>query len=129
MCIRDRSSTPNMATADIVELMLSTRFELHRIIDWVDQAILLTALGPEPFEGRIPGPDTRRGKLRAHGIRTASALLATCEQAEAAGDLEAFESLLGTDPRSEIRSIVAVVERNRSLDLILKWQSAGHLDS
>ncbi len=36
-----------MATADIVDLMISTRISADRIVDWVDQSILLTHLGPE----------------------------------------------------------------------------------
>src|SRR6266496_1095048 len=43
----DIENIPNMATAEIVDLMLRTRFPPDRIIDWVDQAILLTHLGPD----------------------------------------------------------------------------------
>src|SRR6185369_10887506 len=43
----DIENIPNMATADIVDLMLNTRIPSDRIIDWVDQAILYTHLGPE----------------------------------------------------------------------------------
>ncbi len=42
----DIENIPNMATTEIVDLMLRTRFPPDRIIDWVDQAILLTHLGP-----------------------------------------------------------------------------------
>jgi hypothetical protein len=41
-------SVPNLATADLVDLMRNTKIPPHRIIDWVDQAILLTHLGTAP---------------------------------------------------------------------------------
>ncbi len=37
----------HLATADIVDLFLKTRFSAERIIDWVDQAILLFHIKPE----------------------------------------------------------------------------------
>ena len=43
----DIENVPNMATADIVSLLVSTRLPADRIVDWVDQAILLTYLGPD----------------------------------------------------------------------------------
>jgi hypothetical protein len=41
----DIENIPNMATTDLVELFINTRFPPERIIDWVDQAILYTQLG------------------------------------------------------------------------------------
>src|SRR6266571_4504770 len=50
----DVENVPNMATADLVDLMRQTRFPPDRIIDWVDQAILFTHIGPEKTaSGRI----------------------------------------------------------------------------
>ena len=46
----DIENVPNLATADIVELMLNTKIAPNRIIDWVDQAILLMVLPPAPKE-------------------------------------------------------------------------------
>src|SRR5215471_15252349 len=43
----DIENIPNMATADLVDLFINTRFPADRIIDWVDQAILYTTLGPD----------------------------------------------------------------------------------
>ena len=53
----DIENIPNMATADIVDLLVNTRLPAGRIIDWVDQAILLTYLR-ESSTGIRPG---RRG--------------------------------------------------------------------
>lgn len=65
----DIENVPNMATANLVDLMLNTRVPSDRIIDWVDQAILYTQIGAD--EDQL----VRRQRLRACGIRTASALV------------------------------------------------------
>ena len=41
----DIENVHNMATADIVDLLVDTRIPAGRIVDWIDQAILLTHLG------------------------------------------------------------------------------------
>ena len=69
----DIENVPNLATADIVELMLNTKIAPNRIIDWVDQAILLMVLPPAPENG---APNWIGTVLRNYGIRTASALVA-----------------------------------------------------
>jgi tetratricopeptide (TPR) repeat protein len=61
----------NMATADIVELFLRTRFPAERIIDWVDQALLQIHLSDSALIARY----------RAIGIRTASDLIDAYERA------------------------------------------------
>jgi hypothetical protein len=57
---------PNMVMADVVDLMLYTRLPPDRIIDWVDQAILYTHLGPMPEDD--PANNVLGRPLRAHGI-------------------------------------------------------------
>lgn len=44
----DISNVPNLATANVVDLMLTTRISSERIIYWVDQAILYSTIGMEP---------------------------------------------------------------------------------
>ena len=39
----------NLATANILELLLTTRFSAEQIINWIDQAILYTRIGPNKF--------------------------------------------------------------------------------
>ena len=63
----DIENIPNMATTDLVELFINTRFPPERIIDWVDQAILYTQLGAEN--------KGFRDVLRLQGIRTATSFL------------------------------------------------------
>jgi hypothetical protein len=112
----DIENVPNMASADLPELMINTRFPAHRVIDWVDQAILYTCIGSE-------GKKERRDRLRLHGIRTATALTEAYRQAsEKDKDSGEFERILGTNPRSEIRSIVDVIETMPNTRLVRTWR-------
>ncbi len=117
----DIENVPNMATADLVDLLLNTRFPPDRIIDWVDQAILYMHLGTlNGDEANSP----RRDALRMQGIRTASALIEAYIRSEERGDLVEFEKIL-KDPASErspIRSLVDTMQTNPNLRLIQTWR-------
>jgi hypothetical protein len=54
----------NLATTDIVDLMLNTRIPVDRIVDWIDQAFLYLRVTDTPS----------RELLRSYGIRTATDL-------------------------------------------------------
>ena len=112
-------NTPNMATADIVELMVQTRFPAGQIIDWIDQAILYTNMGPE---------QEPRKKLRVHGIRTATSLQVAYAKTTQGSDQEAFEKILsgGDGARSPIRALVDTLATNPNLELIRNWKYLGH---
>lgn len=60
----------NLATANLVDLMLNTRIPIARLIDWIDQAILYLHLSST--EGR--NGNLNRDKLRQIGVRTATDL-------------------------------------------------------
>jgi len=115
----DIENVPNMATASLVDLMLNTRFSPDRIVDWVDQAILYTHLGLETPDAKPA--EQRRARLRAHGIRGASALLATYEWTNGE-DRAAFERLLPGEGLSPIRTLVQTVVTNPNVALILAWR-------
>lgn len=117
----DIENIPNMATADIVDLMINTRLPPDRIIDWVDQAILYTHLGPEKKK-KNEVTQTRREILQAHGIRTASVLVETYGSSELHGDREEFEKILPGDGRNYIRSLVDAVGTNPNLRLVQTWR-------
>lgn len=72
----DINNVQNMATCNLVKLLATTRFTTHRLMDWIDQAILLCALGAEA-EGDFK---FRRRLLSAYGIRSATALHAALER-------------------------------------------------
>jgi hypothetical protein len=59
----------NLASANLVELMLRTRLPVERLVDWVDQAHLYLRLPPQD------GNSNARSTLRAYGIRTATDLI------------------------------------------------------
>ncbi len=115
---------PNMAMADIVELMVQTRLPAEQIIDWVDQAILYTNLGPQP-EKKKDGASPRQ-RLRAQGIRTATSLQVSYERCTPGSDREAFEKVLsapdGSAVRSPMRSLVDTLTTNSNLELVRAWK-------
>jgi hypothetical protein len=115
----DIENVANMATADLVELMLNTRFSPERIVDWVDQAILYTELGPEQEKDPAVSP---RHKLRSHGIRTASSFVEACQKSKSHGDRSTFEAILPGEGRSRIRSLVDTISTNTNLELIQAWR-------
>jgi hypothetical protein len=134
----DIENVPNMATADLVDLLVSTRFPGDRIIDWVDQAILLTHLGADQARTSRPRgsltrrfrqsgqpelPPTARERLSAHGVRTASELLQAAADADIRGVGEQFDAVL-TDRRGEsaIPSLMAAVSTNSNLLRVLEWR-------
>lgn len=117
----DIENIPNMATADIVDLMLNTRIPSDRIIDWVDQAILYTHLGPEEKKEDVT---TRRDILREHCIRTASGLVEAYNRSSNHGDLDKFEHILPTTEgaRSPMRSLIDELGTVPNLELIQTWR-------
>ena len=66
--------------ADLMDLMIQTRIPTARLVDWLDQAVLLVYVA-EGHDGRTDAgrpPSTQTGwaaALRANGLRTASDLL------------------------------------------------------
>jgi hypothetical protein len=127
----DIENVPNMATADLLDLMLNTRFPPDRVVDWVDQAILYTHLGVDgettvatSGRGKDAGTEapSRRMLLRAHGIRTASALDEVYFGSEPGEDRKSVEEILPGAGRSEIRSLVHALEMNPNLRLVRRWR-------
>ncbi len=67
----DIENVANMASSDVVDLLLNTRFSPNRIIDWIDQAILFTSIASLSKETASKA----RKRLAALGIRSATSLL------------------------------------------------------
>lgn len=115
----DIENLPNMATADIVDLLLNTRLAPNRIIDWADQAILYTQLGPARAE-------ERRQHLDTHGIRTASAFLQAAAEARRNQTYAAFEHILVDElGTSVVGSLETAIRTNCNLQLVLSWRGIG----
>jgi hypothetical protein len=65
----DIENMANMATADFVDLMFNIRFSPDRLVDWADQAILYTHLGPEKKRRRINQKETKVARNSdSHGL-------------------------------------------------------------
>jgi hypothetical protein len=121
----DIENIPNMATADLVELLLNTRLPPERIIDWTDQAILYTQLGPQEEK---TGEINAREKLRIHGIRTATSLLWASAEAQRQGNWESFDKIL-TDLKgdSAMPTLEASLTTNSNLKLIQLWRNTSNV--
>lgn len=63
----------NLATANLVEVILHTRVPVGRLVDWIDQAHLYPHVEPPKRRFRKTGGDSRE-RLRRLGVRTATDL-------------------------------------------------------
>ncbi len=109
----DVENVENIATADILELMLVTRIAPDRLIDWVDQAILDTHL--------VSNAELR-ASIRSHGILQASQFIEVYRRSVLRDDVDAFEAIAGGNGRSRFRSLADALETNTNLRLIQRWK-------
>jgi len=110
--------------------MLRTRFPPDRIIDWVDQAILLTNLGPDE-EGNNESDkednkkgEPRRDKLGRCGIRTATSLIQAFEAAQDStrkDDTEQVKKVLFDALDTPIGSFIDAMATEPNLLLVYAW--------
>jgi hypothetical protein len=114
----DIENIPNMATADLVDLFINTRFPADRIIDWVDQAILYTTLGPDQDEDA----DGVRKRLADFGIRDATSLVENYKNSIFHKDESAFDDILKKNGEVTMRALVDAVGTNPNLKLIQTWK-------
>jgi hypothetical protein len=137
----DIENIPNLAMADIVELMLTTKFPPHRIIDWIDQALLRMILGDQDTDpqggspqdgsaqdGSPQGGSPQRGsansvtlsaKLRSYGVRTATTLVAFC--ARHAVDGRRIFDLLPEADQPRVSALAAALTTAPNLPLVQTW--------
>ena len=110
----------NLATADLVDVILNTRIPVDRLIDWVDQSLLYMHLGKS--KTRVGESD--RDKLRRFGIRTATDL----DDALGAKDEELvkrLEYLLNAEKQEEpsiLRCIQATFKDEPNLYHVREWK-------
>jgi hypothetical protein len=116
--------------------MVRTRFPPDRIIDWVDQAILFTHLGPdqegeENQEGEKKGKKqdggkksgSRKERLRLSGIRTATSLIKAFEAAQKKrDDAKEVDKILTDALGSPIQLFLDGIETEPNLALIRAWR-------
>ncbi|MEM7156619.1 MAG: hypothetical protein AAF799_27475 [Myxococcota bacterium] len=110
----------NLVYYHLVELVLQTRIPLYRLIDWVDQGILIMHLGSSK--------DLET--LRAHGIRNASDLNAANEAARRRGKTDDFLALLGKAEGSDLNRLQIVydaLQNDEWFENILLWRERARL--
>jgi hypothetical protein len=111
----DIENIPNMATTDLVELFINTRFPPERIIDWVDQAILYTQLGAEN--------KGFRDVLRLQGIRTATSFLEASAAKKKQQEKSAADDTTAADAMQFDSSFEAALSTNSNLALVQRWRT------
>jgi hypothetical protein len=111
----DVENIPNMATTDLVELFINTRFPPERIIDWVDQAILYTQLGAQNKEFR--------DVLRLQGIRTATSFLEASAAIKIQQEQSAAEGTTSANAMEFASSLEAALSTNSNLALVQRWRT------
>lgn len=111
----DIENIPNMATTDLVELFINTRFPPERIIDWVDQAILYTQLGAEN--------KGFRDVLRLQGIRTATSFLEASAAIKKQQEQSAADDTTAANAMEFASSLEAALSTNSNLALVQRWRT------
>ena len=111
----DIENIPNMATTDLVELFINTRFPPERIIDWVDQAILYTQLGADN--------KGFRDVLRLHGIRTATSFLEASAAIKKQQEQSAADDTASANAMEFDSSLEAALSTNSNLALVQRWRT------
>jgi len=110
----------NLATANLVDVMLNTRIPVERLIDWVDQSILYLHMS----DGNSAQGEKNIELLRMYGIRTATDLIDVCSSVN--NDLRMkLERLLNTDDNepSIVLSILATFDNEPNLIKVQNWKS------
>ena len=110
----DIENIPNMATTDLVELFINTRFPPERIIDWVDQAILYTQLGANN--------KGFRDVLHLQGIRTATSFLEVSAAIKKQKEKSAADETASDNAMEFDSSLEAALSTNSNLALIQRWR-------
>jgi hypothetical protein len=111
----DIENIPNMATTDLVELFINTRFPAERIIDWVDQAILYTQLGAQN--------KGFRDVLRLQGIRTATSFLEVSAAIKKQQEKSPADDTTSANAIAFDASLAAALLANSNLALVQRWRT------
>ncbi len=137
----------NLTTMNLVDVILHTRVPAGRLVDWIDQAFLLSHLEgadrdelirlrgreqcPAEADSAAESGAGARVKLRRVGIRTATDLLKafSVEQDPPCGALRCFAVPAGLKrlplPEDQLRLLVAVLGSEPGLVPVWNWQRNG----
>jgi hypothetical protein len=122
----------NLATANLVDVMLNTRIPIERLVDWVDQSLLYLHL-PIPADNNDKKP-TESDVLRRYGVRTATdfedvfSATGAFERASAGAReifIKQFERVLNADDKepSVVLSIRATLKNEPNLHHVRQWKT------
>jgi cytoskeletal protein RodZ len=115
----DVENVPNMASADVVDLMLRTRIPSERLVFWVDQAILLSVLGwGKDYTPKDEGPAS---KLRDLGIKTATQFYDATEEGREGRDLIA-KRLDEENAEGKLAVLRRAMELEPNFRLVRNWR-------
>lgn len=102
-----------LAHTDIVANMVNTRIPMERLVDWVDQSVLILHL-----DDQSEAPDAPWVQLRRHGIRTASAFIAAT-RSESCEELRTrMQDILKVE---DLEPLALVLERELVMRHIEQW--------
>ena len=113
---------PSLAKSDVVSLMVSTRLPIDRIVDWIDQAILILLLDDDGQD-----VDERVIRLRHLGIRTASGVLDALEQGPRAAICRQARDAIAspTGPSTTLEALAAEIRREPAIHRIRRFKSSA----
>lgn len=120
------TDVPSLATADLVSVMISTRLPVDRLVDWMDQAVLILLLDDDSNKEL----DARVKRLRRIGIRTASGVLAANAGELGAGVKKAAADIISSTVEGEpsdantLVGIAAEIRREPAMMRILQWHQS-----
>ena len=109
-----------MATADMVDLVLHTQIPAERLVDWIDQALLYKVLGPD---AETDLQKTRRGRLRALGVRTATQLVRVHVRADATERTKLDECLGGSENAGAAAAVVEAIRIEANWEQVAAWRN------
>lgn len=112
----------SLAKTALVSTMINTRLPIERLVDWTDQAILLTLIGdvaPHDVESGRPassGRDDRVARLRQVGIRTATDLAAVADDHHQVSRRPQVERILSEDGNGDGAALLDGLARQIGAD-------------
>jgi hypothetical protein len=122
----DVENVQNLATVDIADLLLNTKIPPNRIIDWVDQALLLTYAVAD---------DDPILKAQRFGLRTSAAFVRACESSQPPKEdgssplMSGFLHSLPDAERHQMRCVAGAIQTASNFPLILAWRGMDGIET
>jgi len=117
----------SLAHHDFLDLVMSTRIPVPRLVDWVDQSILYLHISARsPLDKKKAEASELFKRLRVRGIRTATDLLQAYSIAQARGDkdrlLTALSGTQETGSANPVQNIIDALQDDEWLSFVLTWR-------